>query len=785
MALDINFEVWEQPTNWRSQSAIGSNVLFNAYNINVPSNPQPKTWNQMLDDGKQPKNYQLDFSCAPWRMNANAALLNRKGIYYTCIGSDPKTANANVFSVLEERRHCPFVLCYKSSGLSENVNGYYSYIYSDLPWTGAAHVSDAQIAINFRYDKILVTPMVQVIEQPYNIRAWETNPTKRMYTLDDFDFSNVACVINIGFKIWIEKNGTYTAVPMSPLFDYKFSGESITFQMSGNIPYFAGYTGMKLFSFPPTQDSYGGDIVHWLQDTGEALSMNTYLNKEDNYCKSYRYCPIAESGGRSPMLYNDTPYFHEREKRSGDSDMMYGGIYWNGEASQLYDRIKTELAYLGLPFVLLESHVGSKQPGDQGYYFPVFDANRTTTGDYKDGADALSLDNASWEWIYDLPVLPDEGDEPVTPDVPITTGDTGNRNNRQTNFTHYTYPNSVYALTETQFLSFVNDVNGLYLNQSDDTQLKIDFKGSNPNDYIIGAYGVPFNVFYTDPGHTAQAIKIGPVTLPNAKGLEVDTVNSFVRDCGSVTIGGYGNFLDFEPYTQIELYLPMCGTVKLDPAQVVGRSINVVYYYDILTLSCTACVFRDDDMLITTASGDIGAKLPLTAARMGDYQYSIHTLENAMTQNSVNAALGIATGIMSFPGEGSGAGTQMQAATNITGNLITSAIKADQLAYEFTHKQPQIGVCSSPSGAVAQWIAQLRPWLFIKRCEMLSSYNAAVYSHTVGNACCKNGHLGSFSGYTIAAAADLSGVTTKGGTYAATEEEKNAIRKALTTGIYL
>ena len=61
LALNIDFDVWEQPTNWRTQSATGDSILYNAYNLTVPTNPLPKTWNQMIDDHKQPKNADLDF----------------------------------------------------------------------------------------------------------------------------------------------------------------------------------------------------------------------------------------------------------------------------------------------------------------------------------------------------------------------------------------------------------------------------------------------------------------------------------------------------------------------------------------------------------------------------------------------------------------------------------------------------------------------------------------------------------------------------------------------------
>ena len=782
LALNIDFDVWEQPTNWRTQNATGDSILYNAYNLTVPTNPLPKTWNQMIDDHKQPKNADLDFSCAPWRINADSMLLNIRGCWWKPMSGDNNTTIPTQFNLLKERSHCPFVLCYNSSSLLRYIRPYNSYIYNDSQWTGNAHVSASQIAINFRYPHIIVTPIIQYIQAPYDLATMPTTMTRVAKNLDEFDFADVAAITNIGFKIWSKNNnGTWTAKSLSPLFNYEFAGSDITFQMTGNIPWFAGLNGMKLFAFPFADNSstWGGSyLYHWIMNQGfENMSMSTFQNQSDDYCKSYRYCYPKDGTTRElvPTFGGLSSSDSMKLTRviSGGGGIFPCGSYFDGDAQELYNIIKRELAYLGLPFTMLESDVGLKELGDNGYYLPVFDDNRTTTGEYKDGADALALNNATWDWIYDLPALPDI--DPVIPDIPdIPVNDTGNRGNKQNEFAKYTYPNSVYALTESQFLTFVSDINGLYHGQSDDTQLKIDFKGSNPNDYIIGCYGIPFNVHYSTG--VATNIKIGPVTLPNATALEVDTENSFTRNCGSVKIPALGDFRDYDPYTQVELYLPMCGTVKLDAAQVVGRTIEVIYFYDILTLSCTACVYRDDDMLIATANGDIGAHLPLSSSRMGDYQNSMKATENAMTQNSIRAFSALAS-----PFQG---GSPVGAFTGV----LSSASNADLLSYEYTHTQPSIGVCSSPSGMVSQWIAKLKPWLFVKRAEMLPSYNttaAATYAHTIGHACCKPGKLGSFRGFTKCASAALDGITTKSTGRAATEQEKQLLRKALLNGIYL
>lgn len=97
-------------------------------------------------------------------------------------------------------------------------------------------------------------------------------------------------------------------------------------------------------------------------------------------------------------------------------------------------------------------------------------------------------------------------------------------------------------------------------------------------------------------------------------------------------------FLDFAPYSSIELFIPICGWVKI-PNCAVGRSVRVQLIFDISTCSCKGIV-EMDGMPIAEKSGVIGSSVPFTNINSG--------LKDSATVQSLTqvatSALGTAVG---------------------------------------------------------------------------------------------------------------------------------------------
>jgi hypothetical protein len=111
---------------------------------------------------------------------------------------------------------------------------------------------------------------------------------------------------------------------------------------------------------------------------------------------------------------------------------------------------------------------------------------------------------------------------------------------------------------------------------------------------------------------TLQTVVIGNVS----SGIQGEKLSStfFEIDCGNKDITKYyGNFADYD--TEISLYLPYIGNVKIDPSDCMRGVINVVYHIDVFTGSATAyvrCRTRGAWHVLYQYNGQIKVELPIT-----------------------------------------------------------------------------------------------------------------------------------------------------------------------------
>lgn len=107
----------------------------------------------------------------------------------------------------------------------------------------------------------------------------------------------------------------------------------------------------------------------------------------------------------------------------------------------------------------------------------------------------------------------------------------------------------------------------------------------DPMQAIMGVHAI-----YCQPNIGSQ--------VPIVVGYLTSTANAFeltsqyqVVDCGSVWLTEYfGNVFDYDPYTEVSLYLPFIGIVKLNTADVMRAKIGIIYGVDCYTGACLAKV---------------------------------------------------------------------------------------------------------------------------------------------------------------------------------------------------
>lgn len=142
----------------------------------------------------------------------------------------------------------------------------------------------------------------------------------------------------------------------------------------------------------------------------------------------------------------------------------------------------------------------------------------------------------------------------------------------------------------------------------------------------------------------SQALTLGNVestvnVIPCAETIAINV--------GGITIPKkYNNFLDFEPYTKVQIYLPFYGTAMLNSSLVVGRRIDVSYIIDVITGTAKISIKHANKTLYeykTTCACD----LPLTSSNRASVEmgYISSGLGMGVSLASGNVIGAVASGI--------------------------------------------------------------------------------------------------------------------------------------------
>ena len=233
-------------------------------------------------------------------------------------------------------------------------------------------------------------------------------------------------------------------------------------------------------------------------------------------------------------------------------------------------------------------------------------------------------------------------------------------------------------------------------------------------------------------------------------------------DCGEVDVPRiWGNFLDFEPYTTISIYLPFISTVDLTANEIVGKKLQLKYNIDVLTGACVAQLRALDDKrenVILNVSGNCGVQIPWNSANY-----------NQLVSNGITAVAGLGATVLSgglAPVISSGS------IANAVGEL--AQIGVDTADNVFSGASPRFsrgGSFNTNNGVLCDKI----PHLLITRPIQSFAQNYNKYNGYPSNITEKIGNL---QGFTKIDKINLSGIS-------ATAEEIEQITTLLKSGIII
>lgn len=335
----------------------------------------------------------------------------------------------------------------------------------------------------------------------------------------------------------------------------------------------------------------------------------------------------------------------------------------------------------------------------------------------------------------------------------------------------YSNFNTFYALTRAQVNELLAELNTSSF--IDNIQLLFE----TPIENVVNLRAYPFDVKLHHPagsGIEDGTILINVVQM-KTKGYFMNPVPSPPFNLGKIAIPKYyNNFLDYSPYTKIELYLPYVDFVTLDTNLVMGKTISIDYVVDYFSGKCTSFISVEETVdgvttsnIIMERDGNIGVEVAIGGGRGAD-----------IARNMLKLGIGAGVGAISTTagavsmGAGKTAGSVGNVAGAVsmgTGYLANTTVNAIQAG------QSHITKGSSAQPAI-NFYAPQNCYLVITRPNVVTP---STYNRDFGRPSGKTAVLGSLTGFTVLDSVHVEGLAT------ATSDEVTEVERLLKQGVIL
>lgn len=263
---------------------------------------------------------------------------------------------------------------------------------------------------------------------------------------------------------------------------------------------------------------------------------------------------------------------------------------------------------------------------------------------------------------------------------------------------------------------------------------------ASPFDALLGLSIFPMDI----PEGSTSVIKVG--NYDTQIGSHKVQSQYLVYDLGACRISPeVGSYLDYAPYTKINLFLPYIGFAPLNVDEVMGKEISLKYHIDLLTGSCVAYLFVNG-YVHNQYSGNVATNIPLSGRDFGQ-------MYSSAIQVALSGIGAVATGGMT--------------AALSAGSLAASA---STLASSKPHIQH-----GGSLGGSAGILGIQKPYVIIEspnRCLPANQNKFVGYPTYITET------LGNLSGYTVVDNVHLEGIP-------CTNEELDEIENLLKEGVIL
>lgn len=229
----------------------------------------------------------------------------------------------------------------------------------------------------------------------------------------------------------------------------------------------------------------------------------------------------------------------------------------------------------------------------------------------------------------------------------------------------------------------------------------------------------------------------------------------------------FNDFRDYAPYSKAEIFIPYCGWTAL-PSHVIGRSVSVSYFTDVIAGTVKAVVFCGNNV-VAEAAGVMAVDIPFASQNVGAKVQAATTGLLSHGQGAFQAAVGIGQ-MVATKGQ-SGVKNLASGIAGVIGGTAQMAMTANENWTEINGKSGD-GTCLAGVDTIIVKIT--RP----KYGDYEAPYYVpAEFPHTVGFISMKKAKVSDCTGLIICDNVDTSGIA------GATDRERQLIKNYLENGI--
>lgn len=589
-------------------------------------------------------------------------------------------------------------------------------------------------------------------------------------TIDSYDSNNVPVTTWRHAREWMT---TYR--------DRKICGVRIALcayeSYSNNIIYYRANPS------PSASDTCSAVCV--VNEVSDIIDYATYLNERSQTVDLIHH--HQNNYSNTQQLFYCTGYglFDDQEYKSAYYVNTESG--WNvwteiPYSTANYEKILSMAALFGCPFTDSDKYSFNIDFLDNDMFLPVIPENGIAEGEYTRGAD--NLDNS----LYGISTVRNINYDPSTPITPYDP----NTYSLVTGFNSLSGGASAtqrYVLNDSNVRQLLTDLWTITHTIADVDYEKFDYKildsflVTDPINSIVSLKRYPFNIPHTfSPNKTH--VNLGKNQGEALGYLSYNVFNS-VQFAGVSIWPKFGkSFLDYSPYTEYELYIPFCGTVKLDPGEILDHVLSVRMEIDLISGVCISYILADS-LVIETVTGSVAADMQVAGTDAATADAAIQNAVINHTTARTNKEVAMVTpytpgGIM---GELSNPSKQAGAIANAKTNL-------EKANYDITHINTPVHTMGT-AGGLSSWIQEFncRLMIYYPEGDAIDSSGGVSdtspkladlteYGHTTGFYCVMQGTVSDFTGYTLGNI-DTSSIA------GATAEEREQIKAAFSSGVWL